>query len=82
MPPKNKGKKGKKGDDDYWDKVGESVAPGTPTSDDLPASSNKVSFSGFAALDMGAADDTAPPDEDEDFGGLMSTLKATKGKKD
>ncbi|KAJ7265927.1 hypothetical protein B0H12DRAFT_1100146 [Mycena haematopus] len=86
MPPKNKGKKGKKGpeDDEYWEKAGETVAPKSPTPDDPPPSKSKVSFSGFAALDMGADDAGAPPEEeDEDFGGLMSVIKATgKGKKD
>ncbi|KAJ6463233.1 hypothetical protein C8R47DRAFT_1238517 [Mycena vitilis] len=85
MPPKNKGKKGKKGpdDDEYWDKAGESVPANLPV-DDAPASKSKVSFAGFAALDM-AADEggAAPEEEDEDFGGLMSAIKATtKGKKD
>ncbi|KAJ7179623.1 hypothetical protein C8R46DRAFT_1074294 [Mycena filopes] len=86
MPPKKaaKGKKGKKDDEEYWDKAGETVAPATPVPDDPPASSkSKVSFAGFAALDMGADDAGAAPEEDEDFGGLMSAIKATgKGKKD
>ncbi|KAF7330874.1 Tr-type G domain-containing protein [Mycena venus] len=103
MPPKNKGKKGKKGvdDDEYWcgaidpqfsvvsyswqrEKAGETVAPNVPVPDDPPTSKSKVSFAGFSALDMGADDGgAAPEEEDEDFGGLMSTLKATtKGKKD
>ncbi|KAJ7477244.1 hypothetical protein B0H11DRAFT_2234711 [Mycena galericulata] len=86
MPPKNKGKKGKKGvdDDEYWEKAGEPIASNSPVPDDPPASKSKVSFAGFAALDM-AADEggAAPEEEDEDFGGLMSAIKATtKGKKD
>ncbi|KAJ7499438.1 hypothetical protein FB451DRAFT_1205448 [Mycena latifolia] len=87
MPPKNKGKKGKKGadDDEYWEKAGEPIPANSPVAEDSePASkSSKVSFAGFAALDMAANDDAAPEDEDEDFGGLMSAIKATtKGKKD
>ncbi|KAG8763881.1 hypothetical protein FRC11_010001 [Ceratobasidium sp. 423] len=77
MPPKGKGKKGKKQDDDeYWDKVGESVAANPLASssaqDDAPANSG-----GFGALDV--AD--LGIDEEEDFGGLMSAIKASTGKK-
>ncbi|KAJ7762728.1 hypothetical protein DFH07DRAFT_956629 [Mycena maculata] len=86
MPPKNKGKKGKKGadDDEYWEKAGEPVASNSPVPDEPPATKSKVSFTGFAALDMGADEGGAAPEEDdEDFGGLMSAIKATsKGKKD
>ncbi|KAF7354856.1 Tr-type G domain-containing protein [Mycena sanguinolenta] len=87
MPPKNKGKKGKKGaeDDEYWEKAGETVAPSSPTPDEAPASNkSKMSFAGFAALDMGADDaGAAPEEEEEDFGGLMSVIKASsKSKKD
>ncbi|KAJ7163844.1 hypothetical protein C8R43DRAFT_988941 [Mycena crocata] len=86
MPPKNKGKKGKKGadDDEYWEKAGEPIAPSSPPADDAPASKSKASFAGFAALDMDADEGAAAAaDEDEDFGGLMSAIKATtKGKKD
>ncbi|KAJ7590596.1 hypothetical protein C8J56DRAFT_1013560 [Mycena floridula] len=91
MPPKNKGKKGKKGDDDFWDKAGESIpgisnlAAAVDASDDdaRPGTKPKASFSAFAAL---GADDGAgaAEEEEEDFGGLMSAIKAntTKGKKD
>ncbi|KAJ7727887.1 hypothetical protein B0H16DRAFT_1677210 [Mycena metata] len=88
MPPKKaaKGKKGKKDDEEYWEKAGETIPSATPVPDDPPApSKSKVSFAGFAALDMGADDGgAAPEEEDEDFGGLMSAIKATttKGKKD
>ncbi|KAJ7283275.1 hypothetical protein C8J57DRAFT_1432470 [Mycena rebaudengoi] len=87
MPPKNKGKKGKKGvdDDEYWEKAGESVVANNTlaTPDEAPAPKSTVSFSGFAALDMGGDDTGAAAEEDEDFGGLMSALKATsKGKKE
>ncbi|KAF5372013.1 hypothetical protein D9615_008054 [Tricholomella constricta] len=91
MPPKNKGKKGKKGDDDFWDKAGETVQPNAlaavaPADDEDIGSGNgfKGGFSGYAALNM--ADDVPAEEEEgeEDFGGLMSTLKATatKGKKE
>ncbi|KAH7344044.1 hypothetical protein B0J17DRAFT_645130 [Rhizoctonia solani] len=77
MPPKGKGKKSKKQDDDeYWDNVGESVTANplasTSTNDDAPAKP-----SGFGALDV--AD--LGIDEEEDFGGLMSVIKASTGKK-
>ncbi|KAJ6612153.1 hypothetical protein B0H10DRAFT_2223421 [Mycena sp. CBHHK59/15] len=85
MPPKNKGKKGKKADDDdYWEKAGEPIANKPTVPDDPPATNSKVSFAGFAALDMGAIDaGVAAEEEEEDFGGLMSAIKATaKSKKD
>ncbi|KAF8075906.1 hypothetical protein FPV67DRAFT_1604632 [Lyophyllum atratum] len=89
MAPKNKGKKGKKGDDDFWDKAGEAVEPNTttaaaPTADDEDTNTrSKGAFSGYSALSM-MDDGPAAEDEDEDYGGLMSTLKASanKGKKD
>ncbi|RXW24243.1 hypothetical protein EST38_g1624 [Candolleomyces aberdarensis] len=87
MPPKNKGKKGKKGgDDDYWADAGEAVAPAPAaqgkeeeSDNDSSAPKPKAGFSAFAAL----ADDGGPeiPDENEDFGGLMSAIKASSGKK-
>ncbi|KAG5643584.1 hypothetical protein DXG03_000637 [Asterophora parasitica] len=89
MPPKNKGKKGKKGDDDFWDKAGETVATNSlsaaaPADEENPGFSNgsKGGFSGYAALSL--AGDGPAEEEEEDFGGLMSTLKATasKGKRD
>ncbi|CCO37330.1 Eukaryotic translation initiation factor 5B Short=eIF-5B [Rhizoctonia solani AG-1 IB] len=77
MPPKGKGKKGKKQDDDeYWDKVGETVDANPIASssavDETPARSK-----GFGSLDVADLD----IDENEDFGGLMSAIKASSGKK-
>lgn len=77
MPPKGKGKKGKKQDDDeYWDKIGESVAPNPIASssamEDAPTQSG-----GFGALDVADLE----IDENQDFGGLMSAIKASTGKK-
>ncbi|KAB5593240.1 Translation initiation factor 5B [Ceratobasidium theobromae] len=76
MPPKGKGKKGKKQDDDeYWDNMGESAAPNPLVSSskaDDPAPS-----SGFGVLDSGDFN----IDENEDFGGLMSVIKASSNKK-
>ncbi|ESK87959.1 eukaryotic translation initiation factor 5b [Moniliophthora roreri MCA 2997] len=85
MAPKNKGKKGKKADDDdFWEKAGESVAnnnlsvPAGDASDDDSKPAKKSG--GFAALmteDTGAA-----AEEEEDFGGLMSAIKASSKKKE
>ncbi|KAF8579055.1 hypothetical protein K439DRAFT_1526354 [Ramaria rubella] len=73
MPPKGKKGKGKKKDDNFWENAGESVAPNT-----LAANPAQVSER-IAALGM---DDGAEAEE-EDFGGLMSTIKAmAKNKKD
>ncbi|CAE6404362.1 unnamed protein product [Rhizoctonia solani] len=77
MPPKGKGKKGKKQDDDeYWDKVGETVTTNplasSSANDETPAQSK-----GFGSLDVADLD----MDENEDFGGLMSAIKASTGKK-
>lgn len=79
MAPKNaKGKKGKKNnDDDFWEKAGESVPANNIVNltlkddDDVPVNSGG---GGFAALEVhnGA--------EEEDFGGLMSAIKANSGK--
>ncbi|KAJ3479048.1 hypothetical protein NLI96_g9333 [Meripilus lineatus] len=88
MPPKNKGKKGKKqDDDDFWEKAGTSVANnnltagGDVSEDDFsqPKGKGLGGFSAFAAIDDGAAGE-----EEEDFGGLMSAIKASanKSKKD
>ncbi|PSR77061.1 hypothetical protein PHLCEN_2v8094 [Hermanssonia centrifuga] len=84
MAPKNKGKKGKKQeDDDFWEKAGTSVAgnnsgtPGDISENENEPRKEKVDFSVLGA-DIGAA-----ADEEEDYGGLMSAIKATsKGKKD
>ncbi|VDC01114.1 unnamed protein product [Peniophora sp. CBMAI 1063] len=86
MAPKNKGKKGKKNDDDFWEKAGEPAAPlaangdGDESDGGITAPKKKGgAFSAFAALDDGRED---PPevDENEDFGGLMSTLKSAAAK--
>ncbi|GLB33308.1 putative translation-initiation factor 2 [Lyophyllum shimeji] len=88
MAPKNKGKKGKKGDDDFWDNAGEAVEPNVlaaapPADEEEVVHQPKSGFSGYAALSM-MDDGPAAEEEEEDFGGLMSTLKAStaKGKKD
>ncbi|KAG9097743.1 hypothetical protein FRC06_007224 [Ceratobasidium sp. 370] len=78
MPPKGKGKKGKKQDDDeYWDKIGE-APPANPlasiTNEDAPKSSTSH---GFGSLDVADLE----IDENEDFGGLMSAIKASSNKK-
>ncbi|KAI8984932.1 hypothetical protein BD414DRAFT_523018 [Trametes punicea] len=94
MAPKNKGKKGKKqDDDDFWEKAGTSIAgnnlassadAGEASDDDfIPKPKAKPTFAALAALGM-----EEPPadeqEEDEDYGGLMSVIKAStqKGKKD
>ncbi|KAH0839540.1 hypothetical protein J3R83DRAFT_425 [Lanmaoa asiatica] len=91
MPPKNKGKKAKGNDDDYWDTVGQSVANNDIATEQIdgfdaanaPKVEAKPGFSAFGALSV---QDDGPPevDENEDFGGLMSAIKAStaKGKKD
>ncbi|KAK7051356.1 eukaryotic translation initiation factor 5B [Paramarasmius palmivorus] len=85
MAPKNKGKKGKKADDDdFWEKAGESVvnnnldAPAGDASDD-DYKPTKQSSGGFAALMM---ENGGAAEEEEDFGGLMSAIKANSKKKD
>ncbi|KDQ11544.1 hypothetical protein BOTBODRAFT_35216 [Botryobasidium botryosum FD-172 SS1] len=79
MPPKGKGKKGKKNDDDFWDKAGEPIAANPAASGSADVSDHetlaKPKASGFAAL---MADPIA--DEEEDFGGLMSAIKASAAK--
>ncbi|KAI0761761.1 hypothetical protein BC629DRAFT_1584115 [Irpex lacteus] len=57
MAPKNKGKKGKKqDDDDFWETAGTSVAgnnlaaPGDASEDDAPSSQKAGGFSAFASL--------------------------------
>ncbi|KIO03041.1 hypothetical protein M404DRAFT_1001668 [Pisolithus tinctorius Marx 270] len=94
MPPKNKGKKGKRADDDdYWDKMG-TPAPTNPLvpaqitgadATDEVESKPQPSAMGFSAFGALQTDDGPPEvDENEDFGGLMSMIKAntTKQKKD
>ncbi|KZT20635.1 hypothetical protein NEOLEDRAFT_1151208 [Neolentinus lepideus HHB14362 ss-1] len=88
MAPKNKGKKGKKGDDDdYWESAGVSVANNN-TEEDVPdgeaaaSSGMKGGFGGFASFGASVEDPPEIPDDNEDFGGLMSTLKASTTKKD
>ncbi|KIM45784.1 hypothetical protein M413DRAFT_440821 [Hebeloma cylindrosporum] len=92
MPPKNKGKKGKKGDDDFWDKAGESVEPNKLAVDDANGTDNvddaftkKPRASGFSAFSsISLLEDTPVGDDDEgDDGGLMSLISSsTKAKKD
>ncbi|KAF8351085.1 hypothetical protein F5887DRAFT_192920 [Amanita rubescens] len=86
MPPKNKAKKGKKNDDDFWENAGETVARDTSSLNvdetvgevhDEPIG-NQKGFSGFASSSM--IEDAG--EEEEDFGGLMSVIKASKTKKD
>ncbi|KIK55367.1 hypothetical protein GYMLUDRAFT_76583 [Collybiopsis luxurians FD-317 M1] len=82
MAPKNKGKKGKKvDDDDYWDNVGESVSNNNvqqADDEDVPVNS-KSGFSAFAAL-QGEENGVDQAEEEEDFGGLMSAIKASANK--
>ncbi|KAF9526273.1 hypothetical protein CPB83DRAFT_770518 [Crepidotus variabilis] len=89
MPPKNKGKKGKKNDDDFWDKAGETAAPAqlsaAPDNDDEHI--EKPSSSGFSAFATAGLMDEIPDDGDEGAGGggLMSLIKsstAAKSKKE
>ncbi|KAI0751738.1 hypothetical protein C8Q80DRAFT_1159100 [Daedaleopsis nitida] len=88
MAPKNKGKKGKKqDDDDFWDNAGTSVAgnnvdapetAGDEADNDLqPQGKGKAGFSAFAALGM---EEPPADEEEEDFGGLMSVIKASSNK--
>ncbi|KAL5527046.1 hypothetical protein ACEPAG_5837 [Sanghuangporus baumii] len=86
MAPKNKGKKGKKQDDDdeYWATAGESVA-GNNVADagedaEIGAASSKKST--FA--DLGVDPSEVGMEHEEDFGGLMAAIQASskKGKKD
>ncbi|OBZ71972.1 Eukaryotic translation initiation factor 5B [Grifola frondosa] len=95
LAPKTKGKKGKKqDDDDFWEKAGTSIAGnnaavsldgGDASEDDAkPKRKAPGGFSAFATL--GIDDGVAGEGEDEDFGGLMSVIKASaknkkKGKK-
>ncbi|KAI0637635.1 hypothetical protein C8Q77DRAFT_378932 [Trametes polyzona] len=90
MAPKNKGKKGKKqDDDDFWEKAGTSVAgnniespvdAGAGSDDELKPKKGKSGLSAFAALGL---EEPPAEEEEEDFGGLMSVIKASqKGKKD
>ncbi|KAH8115780.1 hypothetical protein DFH11DRAFT_1688413 [Phellopilus nigrolimitatus] len=87
MAPKNKGKKGKKQDDDFWADAGEPVAGNNLTDvggvpkDDAFVSKNEGS-SGFAALGIDPGD--VDMENEEDFGGLMAAIQASsaKGKKE
>ncbi|KAF5390428.1 hypothetical protein D9757_005219 [Collybiopsis confluens] len=89
MAPKSKAKKGKKvDDDDFWDKAGESVANNklenvSDNEDDGPIKP-KVKSSGFSAfaelqMDDGGAEQQ-DVEEEQDFGGLMSAIKASTNK--
>ncbi|OCB84360.1 hypothetical protein A7U60_g8344 [Sanghuangporus baumii] len=88
MAPKNKGKKGKKQDDDeYWATAGESVA-GNNVVDagedaEVGAASSKKSVSNTFA-DLGVDPSEVGMENEEDFGGLMAAIQASskKGKKD
>ncbi|KAI0687291.1 hypothetical protein C8Q76DRAFT_686384 [Earliella scabrosa] len=93
MAPKNKGKKGKKqDDDDFWENAGTSIAGNNldapaDAADDVdqdfaPKGKAKAGFSAFAAL--GIEESPVNDEEEEDFGGLMSAIKASsqKPKKD
>ncbi|KAI0299753.1 hypothetical protein B0F90DRAFT_1810587 [Multifurca ochricompacta] len=89
MAPKNKGKKGKNVDDEaYWENIGTSVAGNnlTPANDNSDTEyqqkvPKKSAISSFAAL--GTDDGPDHVDDEEDFGGLMSTLRVTqKNRKD
>ncbi|KAJ3737740.1 hypothetical protein DFJ43DRAFT_1148879 [Lentinula guzmanii] len=85
MAPKNKGKKAQKANnDDYWqissrENAGESVVNNKvepPSDDDQPSRSNS-GISAFAALQV---EDGDAVQEEEDFGGLMSAIKASTNK--
>ncbi|KAF8966419.1 hypothetical protein BDZ97DRAFT_1903742 [Flammula alnicola] len=89
MAPKTKGKKGKKGDDDFWDKAGETVEPnnslasnGVALDDDVPFTT-KPKAAGFSAFaSAGLMDDIPVDDEEGGGGGLMSLIgSASKAKK-
>ncbi|KAF8629641.1 hypothetical protein AX15_003372 [Amanita polypyramis BW_CC] len=86
MAPKNKGKKGKKNDDDFWENAGETIGQDKPSLeanvdvDDEPITKREGGFSGFASFGM--LEDAPAAEEEEDFGGLMSAIKASKSKKD
>ncbi|EKM59530.1 uncharacterized protein PHACADRAFT_250096 [Phanerochaete carnosa HHB-10118-sp] len=88
MAPKNKGKKGKKqDDDDFWENAGTSIAGNNLATNDDEGDdfvSQTKSRSGFSAFTAVGPEEPAAEEEEEDFGGLMSVLKAstTKGKKD
>ncbi|KAL6297969.1 hypothetical protein BKA93DRAFT_107987 [Sparassis latifolia] len=90
MAPKNKAKKGKKQDDDeFWenagttvtgDNAGTSLAAADASDDDLKSARKGSGFSAFAQLGV---EHGGAGGEDEDFGGLMSAIKASsKNKKD
>ncbi|KAL9712432.1 eukaryotic translation initiation factor 5B [Leucoagaricus gongylophorus] len=76
MAPKNKGKKGKKNDDDYWEKAGETIEPSMTismnVSDNEGGSSPKPknSFSAFSAS-IDPQDAGALEDDGDGGGGLM-----------
>ncbi|TCD69173.1 hypothetical protein EIP91_008469 [Steccherinum ochraceum] len=80
MPPKNKGKKNKKqDDDDFWEKAGTSVLDNNVQTADLTPSNGDLDDSKTSTprFDMLAPDDGG---EEEEFGGLMSAIKASKNK--
>ncbi|KAF5364381.1 hypothetical protein D9756_000896 [Leucocoprinus leucothites] len=87
MAPKNKGKKGKKNDEDYWENAGEAVEPNKTASvnvsDDEEGSSKKpkMGFSAFSAF-ADTQDVEAFDEDDGGGGGLMSLLKSNTKKKE
>ncbi|KAF4616123.1 hypothetical protein D9613_011481 [Agrocybe pediades] len=84
MAPKNKGKKGKKGDDDFWDKAGEDVAP-NPLAADAPVDDDDVPMrkpkaAGFSAFADAGLMDEIPDEEDGAGGGGLMSLISSAGK--
>ncbi|KXN84214.1 Eukaryotic translation initiation factor 5B [Leucoagaricus sp. SymC.cos] len=87
MAPKNKGKKGKKNDDDdYWEQAGEAVESNKTASinasDDEGASFQKPKggFSAFSSF-VDTPDAEALEEDEGEGGGLMSLLKTNQNKK-
>ncbi|KAH9483008.1 Eukaryotic translation initiation factor 5B [Psilocybe cubensis] len=85
MAPKGKGKKGKKGDDDFWDKAGEAIAPNNTSHGDAAdddAFSSKPKKTGFSAFSAVGLVDDIPGEDDDDgpAGGLMSLMGSGKAR--
>ncbi|PPQ81088.1 hypothetical protein CVT25_014551 [Psilocybe cyanescens] len=81
MAPKGKGKKGKKGDDDFWDKAGEAIEPNKVALGDVADEDTfvpKPKASGFSAFSAtGLMDDIPTQDDDEGPAeGLMSLISS------
>ncbi|KAF8898156.1 hypothetical protein CPB84DRAFT_1167176 [Gymnopilus junonius] len=86
MAPKNKGKKVKKGDDDYWEKAGEDIEPNKPlvedAGDDDDVFAKKPKSSGFSAFaNAGLLVDDVPEEDDTAGGGGLMSLMSNAGKK-